>query len=133
MSLIVDASVAVKWFAEEPGSPDAERLLERDDLFAPTIIVAEVANAFWKRVRRGASSVDQAMAALDRLPHAFSALHAIEPLAAEAIRLAVDQDHPVYDCLYLALARSEGAPLATADRKLAALAERADVGLDRIA
>jgi predicted nucleic acid-binding protein len=49
----------------------------------------------------------------------------IEPdrhLQVEALALACHSDHPVYDCLYLALARREAAVLLTADQKLMALA-----------
>jgi len=58
MNLVVDASVAVKWLFEEPDSERAEALLASagEDglkLVAPTILPAEVANALWKRMRRG--------------------------------------------------------------------------------
>lgn len=36
-------------------------------------------------------------------------------LAASATRLAVDLDHPVYDCFYLAIAVQEQYPVVTAD------------------
>ncbi len=51
----------------------------------------------------------------------------IEPdrhLQAEALALACHLDHPVYDCLYLALARCEAALLLTADQPLLQLAAR---------
>ena len=51
----------------------------------------------------------------------------VEPdrhLQAEALALACHLDHPVYDCLYLALARREAATLITADRRLQQLAAR---------
>ncbi|MEB3297655.1 MAG: hypothetical protein VKL23_08995 [Cyanobacteriota bacterium] len=38
--------------------------------------------------------------------------------------LACHLNHPVYDCLYLALARREAASLISSDRRLNALAER---------
>lgn len=38
-------------------------------------------------------------------------------LMAPAARLAHDLDHPVYDCLYLALALQEQRPVITADRR----------------
>jgi predicted nucleic acid-binding protein len=38
-------------------------------------------------------------------------------LSASAGRLAVDLDHPVYDCFYLALAVQEQYPVVTADRR----------------
>ena len=45
-------------------------------------------------------------------------------LQAEALALACRLNHPVYDCLYLALARREAATLISADRRLRTLAER---------
>ncbi|MFM9099788.1 MAG: type II toxin-antitoxin system VapC family toxin [Cyanobium sp.] len=45
-------------------------------------------------------------------------------LQAEALALACHLNHPVVDCLYLALARREAATLVSADRRLNALAER---------
>ena len=51
----------------------------------------------------------------------------IEPhrhLQAEALALACHLDHPVYDCLYLALARRVAALLLTADQRLLQLAAR---------
>jgi len=49
----------------------------------------------------------------------------IEPdrhLQVEALALACHLNHPVYDCLYLALSRREAATLLTADRRLQSLA-----------
>ena len=53
MSLIVDASVAVKWFVEEPDSDRARQLEFADeDLIAPDLALAEVGNALWKKAVR---------------------------------------------------------------------------------
>ncbi|UKJ74068.1 type II toxin-antitoxin system VapC family toxin [Azospirillum brasilense] len=38
--------------------------------------------------------------------------------------LALEFGHPVYDCLYLALARRLGIPVVTADRRFIQLADR---------
>lgn len=45
-------------------------------------------------------------------------------LQVEALALACHLDHPVYDCLYLALARREAAVLLTADQRLQRLADK---------
>ena len=62
-----------------------------------------------------------------RLSRAVELVDVIEPdrqLQAEALALACHLDHPVYDCLYLALARREAAVLVTADQRLQQLATR---------
>jgi predicted nucleic acid-binding protein len=46
---VIDASVAIKWFVEEPDAPAAHRLLEahatgETTLVAPDLIVYEVSN-----------------------------------------------------------------------------------------
>ena len=54
MTRVVDASVALRWFVEAPGSAAAAQLLSgRERLIAPDLIVAEVANAAWKLARAG--------------------------------------------------------------------------------
>jgi predicted nucleic acid-binding protein len=127
MSLIVDASVAVKWFVQEPHSDMAELLIRRQDLIAPTLIIAEVANAFWKRIQRDVSTLDQAIAALEQLPRSFRMLVPSHVLVLDAMRFAVANHHPVHDCFYIMLAEREAAPIVTADRKLASVAERSGI------
>lgn len=51
--VVVDASVAVQWFANEPGSERAAQLIVGDHrLLAPDLMPVEAANAWWKKVRR---------------------------------------------------------------------------------
>jgi predicted nucleic acid-binding protein len=40
------------------------------------------------------------------------------------VELAVDLRHPIYDCLYLALAERERVPIVSADAKLLSAAKR---------
>jgi predicted nucleic acid-binding protein len=130
MSLIVDASVAVKWLADEPGSDEARLLADgRDPLLAPTLLVVEVANALWKKCLRGLITRQHATSGSERLPSAFARLIHDDALSALALDLALDLDlkHPIYDCFYLALAKREDATLVTADARMREAAERARV------
>lgn len=52
-SLVVDASVAVKWLVDEPGS-DAVHALKGRDLAAPALLRIEVANVMRTLVVPGA-------------------------------------------------------------------------------
>ena len=120
MRLVVDASVAVKWLIAEDGSDAADRLLtDDDDLHAPRLMASEVANALWRKVRLGEIERGQAgtlTAALSEMPVRWSA---DETVCADAVRLAVVLDRPVYDCVYLALAHRLDARLVTADERFA--------------
>ena len=120
MTLVVDASVAAKWFIEETGRARAMRLLDMADRQAPDLLIAEVANVVWKKTLRGQVSETQARLICASIAHYFDALHSSDSLIERAIAMAVVLQHPVYDCLYLACAERVGARLATADRRLIA-------------
>jgi predicted nucleic acid-binding protein len=123
--IVIDASIATKWLANEPDSVAAARLLERDDSFAaPDIILAETANALWKKQRAGEIEVNGLAEAITALLVADLMLVRSAELLKDAVLLAAAHGHPVYDCLYVALARREGATLATADRLLARLSKQ---------
>ncbi len=117
--LIVDASVAVKWFVPEEGSDQAERLFARDmRLCAPKLFLGEVANALWKTVRRGDMSVAASSESISRLPGYISILFDTDALLSAAFDMACALDHPIYDCLYVESARRFEMPLLTADARL---------------
>ena len=50
---ILDASVAAKFFLDEEGSDLARSMEHGYELAAPELILAELCNLFWKRIRRG--------------------------------------------------------------------------------
>lgn len=120
MKLVVDASVAVKWLVAEEDSDAAQRLVASgDDLHAPRLMASEVANALWRKARLGEIERGQAgtlTAAVSEMPVRWSA---DEMVVADAARLALALDRPVYDCVYLALAYRIGARLVTADARFA--------------
>jgi predicted nucleic acid-binding protein len=126
--IVVDASIAFLWFANEPDRWGAARLLEIESaLLSPDLMVAEATNAWWKKLRRremDLADVEQAVTNLLALGIEWTSS---AQLARPAARLAVELGHPVYDCLYLALAASHSAPLATADERLRRAAERVGV------
>jgi predicted nucleic acid-binding protein len=120
MTLVVDASIAVKWFVEEDGREQALRVLDLDEREAPDLIVAEVANVIWKKALRGEVTASQAYSICAAVPRYFEALHPSEALVGHAIRIGLALRHPIYDCLYLACAARSEARLVTADRRLVA-------------
>ena len=120
MTLVVDASVAAKWFIEEAGRTQALRLLDVPDRQAPDLLIVEVANVVWKKTLRGEIGATQAQFICASVAHCFDTLHSSDSLIERAAVVAVDLRHPVYDCLYLACAEHCGARLVTADRRLIA-------------
>jgi predicted nucleic acid-binding protein len=123
MTFVVDASVALKWFVSENGSEPAVRLLNSGrPIVAPDLVLAEVCNAAWKSWRRGEIDPAQLNQVSIDAAGAFQRLVPLDRLIRRAVAIAAELDHPVYDCLYLALAEAEDAPLITADRRLVRIA-----------
>jgi predicted nucleic acid-binding protein len=117
MRLVVDASVALKWFVEEAGSDLAEHVAMQHELIAPELIVAEVHNALWRIERLGRLGAEDVAEATASFPSYFDRLFALTPLEPLAARIARALDHPVYDCFYVALAEIDGSAMVTADRR----------------
>jgi len=133
VTLVVDASVAIKWFFEEVGYRPARALLDRGEpLIAPTLLPIEVGNAAWKRFRKREIGREAAMEVAILSPRPLAELVPADDLMPEAMALALDLTHPIYDCLYLALSRRAGLALATADKRLAALGKQLDVRTELI-
>lgn len=122
--LVIDASVAIKWVVTEEGSSDAVALLSGAPLCAPDLMMAECANILWKKVARGELSAQVATLAARALEHAAVELHPMRALIERATQLAIDLDHPAYDCIYLALAQANGWQFVTADKRLLEKVER---------
>jgi predicted nucleic acid-binding protein len=131
---VVDASVAVKWLVDEALSDEAAGLLDRlDALVAPELMFAEAVNALWAMRRRGDIAREDFAEAVGVLKAAPVAVPApMRQLAPSAARLALDLDHPAYDCFYLALALQEQLPVVTADRRFFDVVRKHPYLADRI-
>jgi predicted nucleic acid-binding protein len=117
-TLVIDASIAVKWVVEEQGTPQALALRRRAKLIAPELLVAECANILWKKVQRGELLKEEALLAARLLQGAEIELLPMRPSLEAATRLAIELGHPAYDCLCLALAIEHDCQFVTADDRL---------------
>ena len=113
--IVVDTSIALKWLVREDDSDKAEALIGRE-MVAPELLLAETANALWKKFRRGEIMREQLAAGIGAIG-SFAVVVPIHDLAARALEIAIELDHPVYDCFYLALAERLDVPLVTADER----------------
>lgn len=128
--VVVDASVAVQWFAVEAGSEKSARLLEADwPLVAPDVMPIEVASALYRKMNAGEYERADFHTAITRLLALGIELLPSVPLLNMAARIVDELRHPVVDCLYLVVAQQREAELATADVRLAKVAKRLGVPL----
>jgi predicted nucleic acid-binding protein len=116
-TLVLDASIVIKWVVEENGTPEALVLRQKAKLIAPDLLVAECANIFWKKVQRGELLKPEALFAARLLQGAEIELLPTRSLFENATRMAIEIDHPAYDCLYLVLAVEQKCQFVTADER----------------
>jgi predicted nucleic acid-binding protein len=118
-AIVVDASVAIKWFIPEVHAIAATRLLHQHLQFiAPDLIFAEVGNILWKKYRSKELTFDIASAILNDFKKLPFNSYESEPLLDTAWQIATAHQCTLYDSLYVALAQTEGCLLVTADRVL---------------
>jgi predicted nucleic acid-binding protein len=126
--VVVDASVAAKWFLQEEGTNYASQILEQYDyLVAPELIRIEVLSAITKAVRTNRIELKEAQR------HCQSWKSVVEKGLVtmipdnfhleNATKLSFELVHSIQDCLYLAAAKESSAPLATLDKKMRQKAE----------
>lgn len=125
MKLVVDASVAIKWVVQEPGSEFAVQVLDHE-LSAPDLLISECANILWKKQRHGELAPAVAEAVVTALTLTGVVLVGSLKFLPAIHRLSVRLDRPAYDCTYLALAVEQQCALVTADRRLVQRCREAD-------
>lgn len=116
-TLVIDASIAIKWVVEEDGTPEALALHQKARLIAPELLVGECANILWKKVQRRELLKDEALLAARLLQAAELELLPMRSLFEAATRMSIEIDHPAYDCVYLALAAERKCRFVTADER----------------
>lgn len=124
-TLVIDASVGLKWVIDEAGSEAAVAVAVGRGLVTSALFWAEAANVLATKERRGQldrNGLDDAWRDLARAPIQTVALG--QEGARAALGLAAELRHPVYDCCYLELALARGTVVVTADRRFRALADR---------
>ena len=133
MIVVVDASVATKWFFSEVDDIQARKILASENiLIAPDLIVAEACNAARNKFHRGESNAQRALEIATWLPPMFRELVPAKALAPRALEIAMALAHPVYDCFYLALAEFSNTAVVTADAHLLHVTRRAGFPQNRI-
>jgi predicted nucleic acid-binding protein len=116
VTIVLDASVALKLVSREPGTDQAQALVLTEERIAPDWLLAEVASGLANKVRYEGVAQGRANAALAAVPRFIDRLFPTQPLLQDSMNLAVQLEHALYDCLYLVLALAEGGRVVTADR-----------------
>lgn len=118
--IVLDASAAVALLFGGPrGGAVAARIADpAESLHAPHLLDVEVAHVVRRHARSGALAAPRGRAVLDDLLGLGLRYHAHGPLLPRV--WALRENLSAYDATYVALAEALGAPLLTADARLAA-------------
>jgi predicted nucleic acid-binding protein len=127
--IVIDASLAVKWFRAETFSVEASTIYEdyAGDIIAPDLLAVEVISA----LVRGGNMVKAARAPMEAALSEFGAMLDNGSIQLErmgtkqlidAATIALTLGHPLKDCLYLSLAMELDCDLLTCDARIAAKA-----------
>jgi predicted nucleic acid-binding protein len=133
VTLVLDASVAAKWFLADERSGPADAILDRirsgERVVAPALFRWEVSNLFLSAGRAGRIDVEETESALEALRDLPIYLDAAGErfFAGSEMRLAQACGLSAHDAAYLASALNLNAELVTADAPLAQAAR--DLGL----
>jgi predicted nucleic acid-binding protein len=115
---VVDANVAVKWVLPEIYAEAASRLLNSDyTLLVPDFFFSEIGNIFWKQVRFGTNTLEEAKLNFNQIAITNIQIYQSKPLIPLALEIAIRVQQAVYDCVYLALAVNQGCQMVTADER----------------
>ena len=116
--LVIDANIAAKWYLPEADSQLAEQLFAtKAEFHAPNFLAIEFANIYGKHSVAGRTSMDAWHAASSQLKKSILYWHSDDPLLDHALELAVTHKHPIFDCIYLALAVQIDGIVVTADQQ----------------
>jgi predicted nucleic acid-binding protein len=135
---VLDASVSLAWFLDEPVPDLARRVrsaLENGArALVPSLWYLEVANGFAIGERRGLLNPSQSQRCLDDIQKLLAdAIDSSANLVSVRLALSVARTFRLtaYDAAYLEMARQEQIPLATLDKALIAAAANVGVPLFR--
>jgi predicted nucleic acid-binding protein len=120
---VLDTSVLIQGYIREPHTNHVLAMLNQ--LTNPDTIVLhtsefsilECTNILWKKVRFEGMPAETAQKAVRDLTELPITIHLASPYAGDALKIGLAGELAIYDSIYIALAKSLGFSLITADLK----------------
>ena len=122
-----DASVLFKLIVVEEDSHLAESLILSTRAFVPDFAFLEIGNALWSHIHSGHADYRDVEPLIGYLRNLNLETRQIDRFVDRALEMASLIDHPIYDCIYLAMAEDYDVPLVTADKRFVLALRRSDL------
>jgi len=123
MDIVLDASVAVKWFSEKNEDYVKTALEIQDqkisgdlDIIVPDLFFLEVLNAFQTSSGFGPEDISIIQQSLQKLN--LKIVYPNNIILKYTVKIASDNDLTIYDSLYISIAKVYEAPLFTEDKRI---------------
>ncbi|MBT4484724.1 MAG: type II toxin-antitoxin system VapC family toxin [Candidatus Latescibacteria bacterium] len=131
MILVLDTSAAIEVVLQRNDAKQiGEKISEADWVISPDVYIAEITNVFWKYYQFGDLSLEICESAIDDSLAIVDDIVSSREFYKEAFALSCMTGHPVYDAMFLVLARRNNATLLTKDKKLIKLAKKSSIRVE---
>lgn len=125
--IVADSSVLIRYFSKEDGWEEAEKIIEQG-VMTFDLAVKEIANALWKKVLREEMAEKDAVKIISDLEDGeVIRLENQAGYIEEAFHIAIRRRIPIYDALFISLAKNKRLELVTCDKKQSEAAEEEGV------
>ena len=124
MIVILDTSAAIDLLLGKGNFETYKNKIERaDTVIAPEIYLSEITNVAWKYNKIADFTHEESFNLAEDGINLIDQFLSVKDLWKESLREAMNNDHPVYDCLYVVCARRNDGILLSKDKKLRKLCE----------
>ena len=119
MIIILDTSAAVDILLSKGNFEIYKNKIEKaDTIIAPDIYLSEITNVAWKYNRIAGFSHEETLSLAEDGINLIDQFIPVKDLWKESLREAVNNNHPLYDCLYIVCTRRNDGILLSKDNKL---------------
>lgn len=128
MIIILDTSAAIDILLGKGNFEIYKNKIEKaDTVITPEIYLSEITNVAWKYNKIANFTHEESFNLAEDGINLIDQIVSVQDLWKESLREAMNNDHPVYDCLYVVCARRNDGILLSKDKKLRKLCEELKV------
>ena len=119
MILVLDTSAAIDVLLSAGDFENyKQELANANAVIAPEIYISEISNVAWKYQKLAGFTREESLQLAEDGVNLVDSYVPVAEMWKESLREALNNDHPVYDCLYVVCARRNDGVLLTKDRRL---------------